>query len=141
MPALRLSAFAALAATALLASGCAGTQKNSATDFTGAEKQVATAVEDLQSAGRKGDEAKICDDLLAAALVSQIKKASATTCATAVSKSLDDVDSYDIQVKNVKVTGNTATARVESKATDGNRADTLQLVREQNRWKLSSLGA
>jgi hypothetical protein len=140
MPAAPPKLTAALAAAALLASGCAGAQKDSAKDFTGAEKQVATTVEDLQAAGKKGDETKICDDLLATALVNQIKQAKSTTCATAVSTSLDDVDSYDIQVKKVTVSGTTATAAIESKDKDGNRPDTLTLVKEKGRWRISSLG-
>ena len=66
------AAILAACASALLAAGCAGAPKDSAGDFRGERKQVATTVEDLQDAGRKRDESKICDDLLSAGLVAQI---------------------------------------------------------------------
>jgi hypothetical protein len=140
MPAHRLLAVAALAATTVLATGCAGAQSNSAKGFTGRDKAVATTIDDLQSAGRKGDQAKICDQLLSAGLVAQIKRTRSTSCATAVDDVLKDVDSYDIKVKSVRVIGQSATAGVESSDKNGKRPDTLSLVFEQGRWKISALG-
>jgi hypothetical protein len=131
----------AVAATALVATGCAGTTKDSATDFKGEQKLVAVTVEDLQDAGRKGDEAKICNDLLAAELVAQIKRTGHKACPAALAKSLDDVDSYEVQVKKVAITGNRAIASIQSDDKDGKRADTLTLVKERGRWRIVALGA
>src|SRR4051812_16753398 len=74
----------ALALTAaIVLAGCGSGDKSSAGDFQGEQKAVAQTVEDLQTAGRKGDADKICTDLLAASLVQTIRRASGE-CAKAV---------------------------------------------------------
>jgi hypothetical protein len=140
MPAPRLIALGALIAAALAATGCAGAAKDSAKDFKGEQRNVATAVEDLQSEGRKSDGGKICDTLLSTRLVAQIKRSHATTCPTAVNSALDDVDTTELQVKRVAVNGGRATAQVASKDKGGDRLDTLSLVKERGAWRIDSLG-
>src|SRR6185312_15490366 len=103
------------------------TSKDSAGDFQGEDKAVAQTVEDLQSASSKGDEDKICDEILAADLAGKIKaRASKTqkTCADVLKDSLRDADSFELQVKKVAVNGTTATATVESDAKGDDKATT-----------------
>ena len=132
MPASRT--FALLLAAAGLATGCGATSSNSASDFSGVKKDVATTVDDLSSAARKSDEGEICTNLLASSLIQQLQSAG-QTCRTAVSHALDDADTVDMKVKSVNVTGTTATAVVDSKEKASN--DTFQLVKEGGRWKIS----
>ena len=133
---------AALLAAAAVLSGCAAATKDSAGDFTGERKAVAQTIEDLQKAGSDGDEAKICDDLLAAPVVARLKAApgAKNDCATALGDSLDDADSFEMTVKSVTVNGTTATAVVKSEAGKKDRTDTLDLVKEGSNWKLMSIG-
>jgi hypothetical protein len=133
---------ALLCASALTLSACGSTDKDSAKDFRGPQKAVAQAVEDLQSATRKGDEAKICTDLLAPALLTKIKAAQRGGCEPALKTALKDVDSYELTVKKVAIDGTTATATVTSDVgrTD-DRTDTLTLTRVGNAWKISELGS
>jgi hypothetical protein len=118
---------ALLLAVAGLAVGCGPATSNSASDFTGVKKDVATTV----------DEGEICTNLLASSLIQQIQSGG-QTCKLAVSHALDDADTFDMTVKSVTVTGSNATAVVDSKHKDTN--DTFKLVKEGDRWKLASLG-
>jgi hypothetical protein len=131
-----------LCASALTLSACGSTTRDSASDFKGDQKAVAQTVEDLQSASKKGDEAKICTDLLAPALLTKIKAAQKGACEPAMKTALKDVDSTELTVKKVAISGGSATATVTSDVgqTD-DRTDTLTLVKVGNTWKISELGS
>ena len=133
---------AASLAAALAVAGCGAAQDDSANDFTGERQAVAQTVEDLEKAGRKDDSQKICDDLLAASVVTRLKAqpGAKRDCATALEDSLEDADAFDMTVKSVNVVGNRATAVVKSDAGDDDRTDTLSFVKEGNNWKLASIG-
>ena len=140
----RMSFAAALMAPVLMAAGC-GTGSgsgNSVKQFAGEQRAVATAVEDLQSAGSKGKPSEICDHLLSKSLVDQITRASHKSCTDAVDTDLKDADAYDLTVlpKGVTVTGTSATARVRSKNGSEQDVSTLKLVKEAGRWKISEIG-
>jgi hypothetical protein len=133
---------ALLAALPLVLSACGQTSKDSAKDFQGEQQVVAQTVEDLQSASSKGDQDRICTELLAPALVNQIKTASKGTCEDAVNDALGDADTFDLQVKKVAIDGDKATATVTSDAGGSkDRTDTLQLVKVNNIWKIATLGS
>jgi hypothetical protein len=130
---------ALLLAAAGLATGCGASTSNSASDFSGVKKDVATTVDDLSSAAKKSDEAKICTDLLAPALIDTLRAADKNaTCNTAINDAIKDADTFDMTVKSVDVTGDKATALVDSKNKDAN--DTLALEKVGGRWKISSFG-
>jgi hypothetical protein len=129
---------ALLLAAAGLATGCGSTGSNSSSDFSGAKKDVATAVEDLESAARKSDEAKICRDLLAPSLITTLRAANKSSCDTAVNDAIKDADTFDMTVKSVTVSGDAATAVVDSKHKSTN--DTFKLENVGGSWKISSLG-
>jgi hypothetical protein len=128
---------ALLLAAAGIATGCGSAGSNSSSDFSGAKKDVATTVEDLESAARSSDEGKICRDLLASSLIASLRSGG-QTCNTAISDAIDDADTFDMTVKSVTVTGNKATAVVKSK--EKSTQDTFQLALEDGRWKIGSLG-
>lgn len=134
---------------ALLVSACGAASSDSAKNFGGEAKAVATTIDDLAKAGRKRDGDQICSRYLSSALVAKIKQSANTTCKSAVDQSLKDVDSFDLKVvdKGIKVMGSTATATVTSDSGTGKRTDMLQLVKEPSTsggrttqvWKLSAL--
>jgi Putative lumazine-binding len=132
---------ALLVASALALGACGQSSKDSAKDFQGDQKAVAQAVEDLQHAGSKRDAGKICSDLLAPALVTQIRRASSQTCDDALKDTLADADAFELQVQKVTITGDRAVAVVKSEAPDSSRVDRLELVKVGDRWKLATLGA
>lgn len=132
----------------LAAGGCGASSSgsNSASKFHGVEKAVATAVEDFQKAAEKSDEGKICRDLITVQLRDQIAKANAATakdCPQAVSDGLKETDSSDLTVTAVTLSGATnATATVKQKTADKkSKLTTISLVKSNNRWRISKLGA
>ena len=125
---------AALAALAL--AGCGATTEPSADRFQGAEREVADKVEELQEAGERRRPEDICADILARALVQQLE-AAGTTCNDEMEKAIEDADDFQLEVRDVTVTGNTATARV--RRGDEGPVRTFEFARENGQWRATSL--
>jgi hypothetical protein len=143
MPRPRPAALPLLALAALLAA-CAPSSgsKNSAGDFRGDQRAVATTVEDLESAAKDGDENRICRDLLAPALVRRLASGQGG-CPAAVDTAIKNADTFAIDVQYVRITGNTATARVKLEVGDRDRASTIGLTRPRPSagWRIDRLEA
>jgi hypothetical protein len=135
VPASRILAL--LLAAAGLATGCGTAGSDSASDFSGVRKDVASTVEDLESASRKSDEDEICRTILSSSLIETIRS-TGQSCTSAIADAIDDADTFDMTVKSVTVSGTTATAVVDSKEKATN--DTFKLAKEGGRWKITSLG-
>ena len=129
---------ALLLAAAGLATGCGASSSNSASDFSGVKKDVAKTVDDLASAAKRSDEAKICRDLLTPSLIATLRAANKSSCDTAVNDAIKDADTFDMTVKSVNVTGTNATAVVDSKHRSTN--DTFTFERVGGSWKISGFG-
>lgn len=129
---------ALLVALPLVLGACGQAAKDSASDFQGDKQVVAQVVEDLQSAGRKNDSTKICTTLLASVLVTEIKRASGGDCEKGVKDALSDADSFELQVQKVTISKDVAFAVVKSEGGDKDRVDTLELLKEDGKWKLAT---
>jgi hypothetical protein len=129
-----------LLSLALLVGGCtaAGSGGVDTKKYSGAEKGVATTLNDLADAGRKKDGARVCSQLLSARRVDQLDK-TAGSCKSALDDQLGDADVFDMDVDSIRVAGNRATARVRSNFDGHKQPRTLGLVLEQNRWRLDSI--
>ena len=114
--------------------GC-GATGSSAGDFQGAEAEVATTIEDLQKAATDGEERRICMQLLSAELAR-----SAGDCNAVVEMALDEADTNELTVEDVRVSGDKARARVQT-GTREQQTETFELVRENDSWRISSFGA
>ena len=136
MPRALLAVVLALAA---LASGCAGTS-SSAGDFQGEERRVADVVEKLQSAGQTGDAAEICDEVLAKQLRDEIQEAG-SNCEQEIDKAIKDADDFDLEVEDVTINGNSATAKVKGRDRGEERVREFEFVREGADWRATSLGS
>jgi hypothetical protein len=133
---LRLLPIALVAALA----GCAQ-QETSTNDFEGSEKAVAQTIEDLQSNAQSRKPGAICSDVLSRDLANELKS-SGNDCTSEMERIAGDADDYQLKVTDVSISGETATATVESRR--GDRADaktTFSLVREDSEWRLSDFGA
>jgi hypothetical protein len=145
MPRPGLAAVTAVAvlALAVLISACApGSGSNdSADDFRGDQRAVASTVEDLESAASDGDENRICRDLLAPALARQLGAQGG--CPAAVDKAIKNADTFAVDVQTVRIAGNTATARVKSEAGDDDRFGTVGLtrIRQNAGWRIERLAS
>jgi hypothetical protein len=123
-----------LAAFAL--AGCGAGTTSSAENFQGAEKAVATQVEELQEAGQARKPEDICADILSRRLVQELE-AAGTTCNEEMERAIEDADDFELDVRDVTVTGNTATARVR-RGEDG-PVRTFEFARENGQWRATSL--
>jgi hypothetical protein len=126
-----------VAGLALTLSACGAAQSDSESRFRGEQKNVAKVVDDLASAGRARDADKICDTILARRLVTEIKSAGGD-CVTEMDRAINDASDYDLQVRSVKVSGNTATAQVRQG--DDGRVATFAFVKEGGAWRATALG-
>jgi Putative lumazine-binding len=104
-------------------------------------EQVRAAVTDFRTATDERDYGHICKDLLAKDLVRRLHGLG-LPCETALAKYLSATRKPKITVKTVKVKGRTARANVRSSAEGQAASDnTLELVQEDGRWRIASLGS
>jgi hypothetical protein len=129
--------FALVLLLVLALAGCGAATTDSATEFEGAEQDVARAVEDLEEAGQEDEPRRICQALLAKEVVQRIEDAG-SECVDAVGKALDQADTFSLTVESVRVSGTTARARVET-GSDEEKVEVLELVREGDAWKIAGL--
>jgi hypothetical protein len=124
-------------AAAVAVGGCTTGGTSSSPKLTGDAKAVAKVVDDLASAGRRKDPQKICTQLLAPALVDRLK-AGGGDCVTEIKKAIDDSDDFDLQVRSVRVTGNTAQAQVRQGSKGA--VTTFAFAKQGGGWRATSLG-
>ena len=121
----------------LLLAGCgSAAQETSVDKFTGDERAVAQKIEDLQQAGDRRDPEKICTEILAKSLVTQLE-AAGVTCEDEMKKAIEDADDYQLDVRDVTISGSTATAEVQ-RGDDG-PTETMEFTREGNDWRATAL--
>lgn len=123
---------------ALTLTACAATPRDSAKEFKGAEKPVAAAVEDLESAARDNDSAKACTKLFAPTLLATLK-AHGTNCQSAVKDAFKDADAVDLTVEDMTINGTKAAVRVTSGTGSKKQTDRLGLEKVGADWRISSL--
>lgn len=132
--------FLAVCALALVLSACGAAPRDSAQDFSGAERSVAATVEDVEEAARKDEPDRLCAKLLSDRLLATLRN-QGTNCATAVKEAFKDADSLELTVDDVAISGDTATAKVTSGSGSEEKMDTLELERDGTSWKIASLRA
>ena len=133
-----LSPLALLAAVALAGCSTQGSSSDDSTSkFRGDQRLVANTVEDFESAASKGDQDKICRDLLAKALVQDYAQRGGT-CEKAVDGALKDTDSFDLTVERVTIDGQQATASVKADRGKHDIKQSLTLVKQGAGWRISA---
>ena len=120
----------------LAVAGCGG-EASSAADFEGEERAVAETVEEMQTAGKRQDAAKMCRDLLTRELRDQIAEGG-TSCDKELEKAMQDSESFELEVRDVTVAGTTAQADVRGEDGEKDRTATFHLVKEDGRWRVAS---
>jgi outer membrane PBP1 activator LpoA protein len=129
-------------ALAVALAGCTtqSSNKDSSNNFRGDQRLVANTVEDFESAASKGDQDKICRDLLASALVTQFAEHGGT-CEKSVDGALKDTDSFGLTVERVTITGTQAAVRVKADRGKKDIQQSLTLVKQGQGWRISAFGA
>jgi hypothetical protein len=103
------------------------------------EKDVRAALKRYADATRDKDYQKLCDDLLAAQLVDQIRSAG-LPCEVALRTGLEDLRNPTLEVLAVQTTGDEAAARARTTAVgQPTSVDTIRLVRQDDKWRIRSL--
>ncbi|HVE68395.1 MAG TPA: nuclear transport factor 2 family protein [Solirubrobacteraceae bacterium] len=125
----RIAAAVALAALAATAAGCGQSE----------EEKVRDTLTRFEAATAKKDYAQLCDDLLARELVGRLR-AVGLPCPQALQRALGAVIQPSVQVERVRVTGDTALARITTTAAGQEPSrDTMRLVRQDGDWRVSAL--
>ena len=102
-------------------------------------ERVHEVVEAFGQASAAKDYQRLCDDLLAPKLVSDVESAG-LPCELALKQGLGEVSSPRLTIGTIRVTGDSATADVQSSARGEQPSrDTLQLVRVDDSWRIASL--
>ncbi len=122
---------------ALLLVGCTQ-QSTTSNDFTGPEKPVAQVVLDLSSDAQAGRHSDVCGNLLSERLEKEV--AGDSSCVDEVKKAFEDADDARIEVDDVTITGDNATAVVHSDDREEEVQRTFELVREDGGWRIDSFG-
>jgi hypothetical protein len=101
--------------------------------------KVHDVVEAFGKATAAKDYQRLCDDLLAPKLVSDVESAG-LPCEAALKQGLGSVSAPKLTIGEIKVSGGSATADVQSSARGEKPSrDTLQLVRVKDSWRIASL--
>jgi hypothetical protein len=136
---MRRSLLAVPLVLAVLAAGCTG-GASSASEFEGEDKNVADQVEKLETAGEAGDAQEICADILAKSLTQQIEQAG-STCEEEMDKAIKDADDFGLDVEDVTISGDTATAKVKGKRGGKDEVRTFRFERDGSTWRATDLGS
>ncbi len=128
---MRLPVVAGLLACALLL-GCGESGPSD-------EQQVRQTVSDFGRATSAKDYQALCDRIFAPQLVDELKQVG-LPCEVAMQQSLKDVKDPKLTIGKITLTEQGATAEVRSSATgQAPSQDTLELVRVDEAWRISSL--
>lgn len=128
----------ALAALALAAPGCGGGDEGAnERRFDGEKQRVAAVVDDLQAASRKGDAARVCEDIFSNELADQVTQETGSTCSARVEEQLL-ADDATFRVDVVELRGErNAIARVTDQQ---ERRSVLYLARAgEGRWEITDI--
>ena len=103
------------------------------------EKEVRAALKRYATASSDKDYQTLCDDLLAAQLVDQIRSAG-LPCEVALRTGLEDRRNMTLKVLKVQAASDEAAAEIRTTATDEpTSVDTIRLVRQDGAWRIRSL--
>ena len=128
---------AAGGALVLVVSIAACGQTASTSDFKGESHNVAQTVSDLQADATAGDQKKLCERDLAAALTTRLRDGGG--CQAVLKKQLREIEALNMTIESIAVKGASATAHVKSTYSGKSRITTLTLVKEGSRWKVSGV--
>jgi hypothetical protein len=119
-----------LAVTALALAACAGDDK----------EDVEQTVRDFVSGSRDPDPDMVCGEILSQELLEQTTGATGDNAEDQCRRQLEDakgVNAELVEIRRTEIDGDNATVRAVIRAQGRSQAQTLRLVKEDGRWKLS----
>jgi hypothetical protein len=111
-------------------------ETTSTSKFTGESHDVAQTLSDFQGNVTAREQKKLCENDLAASVTKRLQ--SVGGCQAVLKKQLVQLDSTNLTIESVSVSGATATAKVKSTYSGKSRVTTVSLVKEGSRWKIAS---
>jgi hypothetical protein len=131
---MRLAALLLSGALTLAACGGGESPKRSDAD------RVRDTLTAFAQASAKHDYRRVCADLLAKPVIDSVRRAG-VSCESAMKTALQGVQSPKLEVRQVTIMGDRASAKVHTTAANQQAADdTVALVREGANWKIGALG-
>ena len=124
---------APLGALLIALAGC-GATADEAPELQGEEARVAQVLEDVRTAAGEDEEERICRQLLTAELARR-----AGDCPEAVRAAIAEADVNTQTVQDVRISGTTATARVET-GTEQPQVETVRFERVGRDWRIAGFG-
>jgi hypothetical protein len=124
---------------AVVAAGCSlGGGDESPQPVEGAPREVARVVAELDSATRKGQYRRICDELFTS---SARRRAGGKDCASLLRSTARELRDPSIELVSIRVTPQQALARVRTRAAgQAPIVDQLVLRRERGSYRIEALG-
>jgi hypothetical protein len=119
-----------LAVTALALAACGGDDK----------EDVEQTVRDFVSVSRDPDPDMFCGEILSQELLEQTTGATGDNAEDQCRRQLEDakgVNAELVEIRRTEIDGDNATVRAVIRAQGRSQAQTLRLVKEDGRWKLS----
>jgi hypothetical protein len=124
-----------LVAVLLVAAGVSGCGDSGPSD----SEQVHATVEAFGQATAAKDYQRLCDNILAPALISKLEQVG-LPCEVALKLGFADVRAPTLTIGRIEVDGDDATAEVNSTAQGQQPSrDTLKLKRVKGKWRIASL--
>ena len=131
---MRLTALLPCGAVTLAACGGGGSPKRSDAD------RVRDTLSAFAQASAKHDYRRVCADLLAKPVIDSVRRAG-LSCENAMKTALQGVEAPKLEVGQVTIKGNRASAKVHTTAANQQASDdTVALVKEGEGWKIGALG-
>jgi hypothetical protein len=125
------------ACVALALGGCSlGSSSASNSGFTGEQASVAATLNTLANDSSSANGADICKNVFAARVRTRLDKIG--KCATIINNQLKTIDDFKLTIKAIMVTGNAATARVQTVHNGTKVVQTVSLTREPAGWRILS---
>jgi len=109
----------------------------STSSFKGEQAEVAKRISDFQSDATKGETKSICQNDLTAALRTRLKGSS--ECEKAIKDQLAEIDTFTLSIESIAIKGTSASAQVKSTYSGKTKSHTLELLKEGQNWKISSV--
>jgi hypothetical protein len=130
---MRLAAMLLCGALTLAACGGASPERSDA-------DRVRDTLAAFGQASAKHDYRRVCAELLAKPVIDSVRRAG-LSCESAMKSALQGVQSPKLEVGEVTIKGNRASAKVHTTAANQPASDdTVALVREGGDWKIGALG-
>jgi hypothetical protein len=130
---MRLAAMLLCGALTLAACGGASPKRSDA-------DRVRDTLAAFGQASAKHDYRRVCGELLAKPVIDSVRRAG-LSCESAMKSALQGVQSPKLEVGEVTIKGNRASAKVHTTAANQPASDdTVALVREGGDWKIGALG-